>query len=448
MRSLTSLVTLVLLGVLVLVFFHSPVRGEDVVVLSGRVQGDAPEGKFPVGFHFFDKEKRALVHRAIGELEVRSGKYTASLPQGPLRDGGEYCVIATSPEVELDSYQGQPAEAWGLVRLQPSTPGIPQTGHVNITGTLVAGAIKTNALDVESGTRTFAIYGLNTATSGTMYGVLGHSNSTSGTGVLGWAPATTGSTYGVWGQNASTSGAGVLGRAPATSGITYGVSGDSSSTSGYGVFGWAMAPSGFTYGVYGRSDSPSGYGVYSDGDFAASGTKSFQIDHPLWPETHYLNHFCTEAPEPMNAYSGNVVTDARGYATVPLPDYFDSINRDFRYQLTVIDDSDDFVLAKVVREIRNNEFAIRTNKPRVKVSWRVEAVRDDLYIRKHGFETEQEKEDRIKGKYLQPELFGLPKEYGIHYSPDLEEMKRPGVRDLKPSPNNKGPKTTKSPKAR
>jgi hypothetical protein len=119
----------------------------------------------------------------------------------------------------------------------------------------------------------------------------------------------------------------------------------------------------------------------------------------------------------MNFYSGNVITDAQGYATVTLPDYFEAINRDFRYQLTVIDSSDDFVLAKVVQKIRNNQFVIRTSKPHVEVSWRVEAIRNDLYVQRYGFQTEQEKEDDIKGKYLHPELYGQPKERGLHYRP-------------------------------
>ena len=38
----------------------------------------------------------------------------------------------------------------------------------------------------------------------------------------------------------------------------------------------------------------------------------------------------------MNIYTGNVITDELGVATVQLPDWFEAENADFRYQLTVI----------------------------------------------------------------------------------------------------------------
>lgn len=277
------------------------------------------------------------------------------------------------------------------------------------------------------------VKGLASASSGFTTGVFGESESTSGNGVFGIALSSTGFTHGVWGQSNSTSGVGVRGEATAVSGATYGVWGQSASTSGFGVVGIAYSTTGATTAVYGRSDSPastaygvrgvepsggSGHAIFASGTLAASGTKSFQIDHPLFPETHYLNHFCSEGPEPYNVYRGNVVTDSKGYATIALPDYFESINRDPTYHLTVIDDSDDFVLAKVVRKAENNQFTIRTSAPRVEVSWRVEAIRNDRYVQEYGRKSIQEKEDEIKGKYLQPELYGMPQEYGIHYRPD------------------------------
>jgi hypothetical protein len=319
---------------------------------------------------------------------------------------------------------------YGVYGQSDSTTGTGVVGYAPATTGTTYGVYGRSASTSGRG-----VYGLASATSGFTYGVYGESASTSGTGVYGLATATSGATWGVYGRSASTSGRGVYGLASATSGFTYGVYGQSASPSGTGVYGRATATSGTTYGVYGRSDSPdssaygvygaepaggAGHAVYAFGSLAATGTKSFQIDHPLHPETHYLNHFCTEAPEPLNAYSGNVITDAQGYATIQLPPYFESINRDFRYQLTVIDDSDDFVLAKVVRKIQNNQFVIRTSKPFVEVSWRVEAVRNDLWVQRYGYQTEQEKEKEIRGKYLHPELYGQPKELGIHYRPEPE----------------------------
>jgi hypothetical protein len=268
----------------------------------------------------------------------------------------------------------------------------------------------------------FGVAGQATATSGANIGVYGRSESTSGRGVLGQATATSGINYGVWGETASPDGRGVFGYATATSGTNYGVLGRSNSPYGYGVYGYASASSGtYPIGVLGKTENPYSWGVYCVGNFYATGSKAFQIDHPLNPENYYLNHFCTEGPEPYNVYRGNVVTDEKGYATIQLPDYFESINRDPTYHLTVIDDSDDFILAKVVREIQNNQFVIRTSKPFVKVSWRVEAIRNDRWVQKYGYQAEQEKPDSIKGKYVQPELYGMPKEYGIHYLPEMEQ---------------------------
>lgn len=66
------------------------------------------------------------------------------------------------------------------------------------------------------------------------------------------------------------------------------------------------------------------------------GSGSFKIDHPLDPANKYLSHSFVESPDMMNVYNGNITTDRHGLATITLPDYFEALNRDFRYQLTVI----------------------------------------------------------------------------------------------------------------
>jgi hypothetical protein len=193
---------------------------------------------------------------------------------------------------------------------------------------------------------------------------------------------------------------------------------------GMGVYGYA-AGGNESYGVLGYDAVGNGYGVFSSGNFVALGNKSFQIDHPLDPENQYLLHYCTESPKPQNSYSGTVVTDDGGRAWVQLPDYFDSINTNVKYQLTVVDnlESLQFVQAKIGREVENNRFLIMTSEPHTKVSWRVEADRNDRWVQVHGAPTEKVKPKSLKGTYLRPELYGLPENRSEH-SHRLQEAAR------------------------
>jgi hypothetical protein len=109
----------------------------------------------------------------------------------------------------------------------------------------------------------------------------------------------------------------------------------------------------------------------------------------------------------INVYSGNVTTDAAGEAAVRLPDYFEAINSDFRYQLTVVGQ---FAHAIVASEIKDNRFAIKTDKPHVKVSWQVTGLRQDGYAKSHPLTPEQEKASVERGLFLQPELFHEPED--------------------------------------
>ncbi|MEQ1821107.1 MAG: hypothetical protein ABL949_01215 [Fimbriimonadaceae bacterium] len=128
--------------------------------------------------------------------------------------------------------------------------------------------------------------------------------------------------------------------------------------------------------------------------------KFFLMDDPRDPLNATLKHACIESDEYKNVYDGVVTTDATGYATITLPDWFDAINEKFRYQLTVLDDSDDFVLSKVTSKIENNQFTIRTSKPRIEVSWQVTGVRKDAYAKANPFKVEEPKDKAQKGKLL------------------------------------------------
>jgi trimeric autotransporter adhesin len=144
----------------------------------------------------------------------------------------------------------------------------------------------------------------------------------------------------------------------------------------------------------------------------SKGGGSFKIDHPLDPANKYLYHSFVESPDMKNMYDGNITTDDAGLASVTLPNWFETLNRDFRYQLTVIGQ---FAQAIVASEISGNQFSIRTDKPNVKVSWQVTGTRQDAFANAHRIEVEVEKAPADRGHYLYPELVGAPATARIGY---------------------------------
>ena len=133
----------------------------------------------------------------------------------------------------------------------------------------------------------------------------------------------------------------------------------------------------------------------------------FTIDHPLDPEHKTLTHSFVESPDRKNIYDGVVTTDRDGLAVVELPEWFEALNRDFRYQLTVIGV---FAQAIIDTEIANNRFTIRTDRPNVKVSWQVTGIRHDPWANAHRIEVEKAKPPEEQGLYLAPEVYGKPLE--------------------------------------
>jgi hypothetical protein len=335
----------------------------------------------------------------LGEATATSGDTRGILGRSSSTSGVGVLGEATATSGSVYGVQGRAS----------STSGVGVLGEATATSGDTRGI-----LGRSSSTSGVGVFGEATATSGDTRGILGRSSSTSGVGVFGEATATTGNTYGGLFQNPSSSGTGVYGYAQATTGTNFGVVGRSESPSGRGVVGVAEASTGTNYGVLGRTNSSAnGWGVYAGGRLGASGTKSFQIDHPLRPETHFLNHFCIEAPEPYNLYRGTVTLDAQGEAWVQLPDYFEAINRDASYHLTPIGAA--MPNLHVAVEIQGNRFKIAGGAPFKKVSWEVKAVRNDPWVQQYGYQTEQEKPKEYQGLYLHPELYGQPKERGVFY---------------------------------
>ena len=157
--------------------------------------------------------------------------------------------------------------------------------------------------------------------------------------------------------------------------------------------------------------------VVVSGDFTAVGVKAFTIDHPLDPENKLLMHAAAESNEVINFYSGNATTDASGKVNVKLPDYFEAINKDFRYQLTVLGA---FAQAIISKEVSNNQFEISTSIPNVKVSWEVKGVRNDARMKQNPFVAEQEKTPAQKGKYWDAASYKQPLSKGVSYDAGIE----------------------------
>jgi hypothetical protein len=183
---------------------------------------------------------------------------------------------------------------------------------------------------------------------------------------------------------------------------------------GVGIYGFCDGPK--STGIWGRSTG--GFAGVFDGAVRVTGflTKSaggFRIDHPNDPENKYLTHSFVESPDMLNIYSGNVVTDVNGDAVVKVPDYFEELNHDFRYQLTVIGQ---FAQAIVAETIRGNQFALKTDHPNVTVSWQVTGIRKDAYAKIHPMRVEEDKPEDERGTYLHPEAYGQPETQGTGYA--------------------------------
>ena len=174
------------------------------------------------------------------------------------------------------------------------------------------------------------------------------------------------------------------------------------------------------YGIYAQASgaSTTNWAGYFNGNVnivgsISKGSGTFKIDHPLDPEHKYLYHSFVESPDMMNVYNGNVTTDAGGYATVILPDYFEALNKDFRYQLTVI--KGHFAQAEIDEKIAGNTFRIHTSQPNIKVSWQVTGVRHDKYADAHRIQPEVEKKAENQGRYIHAAEWTQPVTKEINY---------------------------------
>lgn len=300
----------------------------------------------------------------------------------------------------------------GMLVVPPgSTPPSGSLVGSNTYGLLVSA--DTTAFDLSTFfTENTGIYA--TSTNGTAVGAI----SKNGTGVKGsggtYGVAGDGGTYGVYGASDiygvyGNGHIGVNGQGDGTANNT--------GVSGTGLTGVSGTGSGAgSTGVYGTGAQYAGLfagDVHLTGTLTG-GTKSFKIDHPLDPANKYLYHTSIESPDMKNVYDGVVTLNEQGEATIEMPNWFEALNSDFRYQLTCLAE---YAPVFVSREIANHQFKIAGGKDGLRVSWQVTGIRQDAYAKAHRSPVEVDKSDKEKGKYLHPELFGQPEEKAVHPRP-------------------------------
>jgi len=377
-------------------------------------------------------------------------------------------------DTTLDEWKDTTVDVGGTPVNITKMLGIANVGTYDVIGRLNVGSSYDGIVGFTVGNNYSAIWGIGAAD--TSEGVRGEilSGYTSSTGVLGLVPGgatvgesntavhgeaqgasteyssgvtgvrVSGTTYSIYVNNGvygySDVGSGVVGfRSTGGTGVAGGIAslytvsssgvvGYSGEADGYGVVGLADgggAASSAHIAVlgYDMNSTANSYAIVAYGDFAATGGKSFIMDHPLDPANKFLKHYSIESNEILNVYRGTVRLDANGEAVVYLPDYFEAINTEFSYQLTPIGAPMPELYIK--QEISGNRFVIGGGKPGMKVSWTIYARRNDLYVQhnRDKFRDVLEKPAALKGKYLYPEFYGRSRAASI-IQPREEQQNR------------------------
>jgi hypothetical protein len=351
-------------------------------------------------------------------LSSANTKIVANLPSG-LADG----------TYRLSVNNGSPTVAVIGIAIGAGSLALPYTGSASSTSSVL------NIANTGPGGNTTAVSGQGGASAtgsgnqgGTGVGAYGGNSSgggsVAGTGLFAHGGAAT-ATQDIGGKGLNANGGnGASGTATGGgSGLwaTGGTAGSAGGQGGDGVDAFAGISTGNGYpsdALYAVQYDLAGYAgefignVLVAGNLSKSGG-SFKIDDPIDPANKYLYHSFVESPDMKNVYDGNVVTDGNGSAIITMPAWFEALNSDYRYQLTVIGQP---AHAWIAAEMMNSAFSIKTDRPNVKVSWQVTGIRQDAWARAHRIPVEVDKAPEDKGRYIHPELFGHPDDPGIAQS--------------------------------
>ncbi len=194
----------------------------------------------------------------------------------------------------------------------------------------------------------------------------------------------------------------------------------STSTGTYtrGIRCYSQGGTATNYGIYATASGTgaTNYAGYFSGDINVTGTvvkskDEIKTDHPLDPENKILSHSTVSSSEMLNVYSGNVILDSGGNATVIMPDWFEAYNTEFRYQLTAVGAPAPNIY--ISKKINTNSFNISGGSSGMEVSWQVTGIRNDNYAKANPVKVVSDKKEKERGYFLTPEVFGKSEEMSI-----------------------------------
>jgi hypothetical protein len=340
-------------------------------------------------------------------------------------NAGVISTNGTSIFVEVDQGSGQVdfvVDIYGYYPQNDSGHLLNPGEYFEIATSIAPPFASINARNNSTANGAIALQGIAGGASGDTIAILG-TNSSSG-----------GLSLGV--EGFSTNGIGVKGISPANplgSDFQAGVAGESSNS--WGMFaktntgcnmvalrvspanvfenevdiGCTNATAASFFGTVNINPDTGGPGDLHVSGVVTKGSGSFKIDHPLDPENKYLYHSFVESPDMKNVYDGVVELNSRGEAVVVLPDYFEALNSDYRYQLTSIGRHAPIFIAD---EVGGNQFRIAGGRPGMRVSWQVTGIRKDAFANAHRIIPEVAKEPGMQGRYLHPLEWGQSLEKG------------------------------------
>lgn len=347
----------------------------------------------------------------------------AAAPTGTAPNGVSYGLVASGDTASLN-LANLPTNYSGVVG-SSSGIGVYGSGDGGVYGSGITYGVYGSGTSGVYGTGDpIGVYGTSNTGWG-IYGIANNSSGVYGSGVYGvWGYGTTGvygqgSNYGVSGAGVSY---GVIGNGNKVGVIANGHSFLNNSLKSNVVIGnialsdltldLSSFSDNFRIGLYANAGNPGGVTVRAavlagNVDVYGSLTKgggSFKIDHPLDPANKYLYHSFVESPDMMNIYNGNVTLDGHGEATIEMPDWFEVLNSDFRYQLTALDSTSPNL--HIAERLKDRKFKIAGGHPGQEISWMVTGIRQDAWAKANRIQVEEDKKPEVKGKYLHPELFG------------------------------------------